>query len=289
MAKIVRTTREGREEIELGSFQLTIGRRPENNIVIDNSYTAPRHAVVGFADGRHYIEDLKTSQGTRVNGSAVQQAPLRHGDTILIGLQRLEFVDPPLSKALLPPPAKPQASPVPAATPPATPPEIPMLPPLPGLSATGQPAPGPGNLQSAAAEIGAEPDQEAAHLLDQLVGSIRSHREREQQERDSVQARLRGEWDKTVAYAEQLKQKVEGDSRVHYFAISRRNNDVIVRAQRNRDLPVQFIQLSMEHPEDKGHALSGIWLRRSGQPDRCYTTAREALAELIRDLAFLIA
>ena len=45
-------------------------------------------------------------------------------------------------------------------------------------------------------------------------------------------ARLQAEWAQAVAYAEQLKQRVEGDPRVHYFAISRRNNDVIIRAQR---------------------------------------------------------
>ncbi len=296
MAKIVRRTREGAEEIELGSFQLTIGRRPDNNVVIDNAYTAPQHAVVGFADGRHYIEDLKTTHGTRLNGSAVRQSPLRHGDTILIGLQRLEFVDPPVTRA--PPPAtahRPGVAPAPL--PPTPAPALPVptvASPLTPPPAAPAPA-GPFDLSllSALPDVGPEVrqpiDTPPSGLLDQLVGSIRSHREREQQEREGVQARLQAEWSQAVASAEQLKLRVEGDPRVHYFAISRRNNDIIIRAQRAADLPVTFTQLSLEHPEDKGHALTGIWLRRTGQGDRCYATAREVMAELVRELAFLIA
>ncbi|MDM4770341.1 FHA domain-containing protein [Solimonas sp. SE-A11] len=279
MAKIVRRTRDGAEEIELGSFQLTIGRRPDSNVVIDNAYTALQHAVVGFADGRHYIEDLKTTHGTRVNGAAVRQAPLRHGDIILIGLQRLEFIDPPVART--PPPAplrRPAVAPAPviAAPQPSTPSgpfDLPLLTSLPDAPAE--------RLQPA--------DPAPGGLLDQLVGSIRSHREREQQEREDAQARLRGEWNQAVAYAEQLRLKVDGDPRVHYFAISRRNNDIIIRSQRAADLPVTFTQLSMDHPEDKGHALTGIWLRRTGQADRCYPTAKDAVSELVRELAYLIA
>ncbi|WP_162932597.1 FHA domain-containing protein [Solimonas sp. K1W22B-7] len=325
MAKIVRSTRNGPEEIELGSFQLTIGRRPDNNIVIDNAYTAPLHAVVGFADGRHYIQDLKTSQGTRVNGSAVQQAALRHGDTILIGLQRLEFIDPAPARPAAPIPAKPAAPaakpastrpplvvppvvvtpvvvPPRAAAPPATPPPVAAppaprpavaLPPLPTAATPAAPIDGLDRftaLPDAPAEsLGLAPDPTPTHMLDQLVGSIRSHREREQSEREQVQERLRGEWNLAVTYAEQLKLKLDGDPRVHYFTISRRNNDLIIRSQRSPDSPIQFTQLSMDHPEDKGHALTGLWLRRSGQHDRCYETAREALSELIRELAFLLA
>lgn len=305
MAKIVRKTRDGAEEIELGSFQLTIGRRPDNNIVIDNAYTAPQHAVVGFADGRHYIEDLKTTHGTRLNGSAVRQSPLRHGDIILIGLQRLEFVDPPVTRATPPAPARrPGVAPAPS---PVAPPVAPTAPPASAALVTSAAAANPPSPAQAASNAGpfdlsllislpdARPEERQpvdaapAGLLDQLVGSIRSHREREQQERDGIQARLQAEWAQAVAYAEQLKHKVEGDPRVHYFAISRRNNDVIIRAQRAADLPVTFTQLSLEHPEDKGHALTGIWLRRTGQGDRCYATAREVMSELVRELAFLIA
>lgn len=295
MAKIVRRTREGAEEIELGSFQLTIGRRPDNNVVIDNAYTALRHAVVGFADGRHYIEDLKTTHGTRVNGAAVRQAPLRHGDIILIGLQRLEFIDPPMART--PPPAplrRPAVAPAPAAVNPPSPPSPPPTPAAAPPSLPPAPA-GPFDLPlltalpDAPSERLPPADPAPGGLLDQLVGSIRSHREREQQEREEAQARLRSEWDQTVSYAEQLKLKLDGDPRVHYFAISRRNNDIIIRSQRAADLPVTFTQLSMDHPEDKGHALTGIWLRRTGQADRCYPSAREAVSELVRELAYLVA
>lgn len=267
MAKIVSKTANGVEEWEIGSFSLTIGRRPDNNIVLSSTAAAGRHAVVGYDNGRYYVEDLKTANGTQLNGAPVTRALLKHGDLIGIGGSHLLFLMPELQQK---------------------PPKIPVVPPR-VRDEVFQPAPAAAagvGVPAAGAKVSAD---DSLKLLDHLVGSIRSHRDREKTEKEEAQARLREEWEKTLAYAEQLKRKVGGDPRIKYFEISRRNNDAMIRVQREPSLPQQTITLSMEHPDDKGHLLRGVWLRRNGQLDRCYETADEAIGELVRDLAFLLA
>lgn len=312
MAKIVRTTPAGRQEWELAAAPLTVGRRPDANIWIPDTFTSGQHARFGFDDGRYFVEDLKSSNGTRLNGAVLtRRALLSDGDVIQVGRATLKFVDSaaaPAPEVAAPAPpgtvpaAAPVAAPMPAAaTPASAPPAASAPPPKPVPPAQPAAAPPPATPPLSAPEPAvaappAEPapvlkpgETAAVELLDQLVGSIRSHRDREQQEREAAQALLRGEWEQTVVYAEQLKQKVTGDDRVKYFAISRRSNDVLIRAQRRPDAPVQFIQLSMEHPDQKGHPLSGVWMRRNHESDRCFATAREAIAELVREIAFLLA
>ena len=118
------------------------------------------------------------------------------------------------------------------------------------------------------------PDTAETALLDELVGSIRSHRDREQRERAELAERIRQEWDKWLLLAEQLKAKVGGDPRVKYFGIDRRANDVIIRIQRQPGGPQQMITVAIEHPDYRGHASLGIWLIRSGEQDRCLPTAQ---------------
>lgn len=267
MAKIVSKTANGVEEWEIGSFSLTIGRRPDNNIVLTSTAASGRHAVVGYENGRYYVEDLKTANGTQLNGAPVTRALLKHGDLIGIGGSHLLFLMPELQQK---------------------PPKIPVVPPR-VRDEVFQPEPGTAaatGVPAAGAKLSGE---DSLNLLDHLVGSIRSHRDREKIEKEEAQLQRRAEWEKALAYAEQLKRKVGSDPRIKYFEISRRNNDAMIRVQREPSLPQQTITLSMEHPDNKGHALRGVWLRRNGQLDRCYESADEAIGELVRDLAFLLA
>jgi len=296
MAKIVRTTPAGRQEWELGPAPLTVGRRPDAHVWIPDTFTSAQHARIGFDNGRYFVEDLKSSNGTRLNGAVLtRRALLSDGDVIQIGRAMLRFVDgeaapvaaaaAPTAPAVTAPAPAPPAAAVPVPAP--VPPPAPAPPPPPASPPAAAPAVAPPATEPTVIFNPAE--TAASDLLDQLVGSIRSHRDREQQEREAAQALLRGEWEQTLVYAEQLKQKVAEDSRVKYFAVSRRSNDVLIRAQSRPGSPVQFIQLSMEHPDQKGHPLSGVWMRRNNGPDRCFPTAREAIAELVREIAFLLA
>jgi pSer/pThr/pTyr-binding forkhead associated (FHA) protein len=83
---------EGRvlREFEVGS-SLTIGRLPDNTIVIDNPAVSGHHAHV-FCDGTKVIlEDLRSTNGTYVNEQYVLRQVLRHGDVILVGKHTLAF------------------------------------------------------------------------------------------------------------------------------------------------------------------------------------------------------
>ena len=78
------------------SGEVVIGRSPECQIVLGDYGISRNHAkVVVGEDGSARILDLKSKNGTQVNGVQVVEAPLRDGDRILLGKFELTF-----SKAL---------------------------------------------------------------------------------------------------------------------------------------------------------------------------------------------
>jgi pSer/pThr/pTyr-binding forkhead associated (FHA) protein len=70
---------------------VTIGRLPDNTIVIDNSAVSSHHVRVLREGPQFVVEDLGSTNGTYVNGDKVSKRPLRHGDTILVGKHKLFF------------------------------------------------------------------------------------------------------------------------------------------------------------------------------------------------------
>ena len=67
----------------------TIGRRPDNTIIIDDGAVSGHHACV-FRDGDDLVvEDLESTNGTFVNDKRVTRQPLRRGDVIAIGKHTL--------------------------------------------------------------------------------------------------------------------------------------------------------------------------------------------------------
>jgi len=72
---------------------LTIGRDPGNKLAIDSAFVSKQHAVVRYIDGRYVIEDLKSANGTRVNGGRVDAARLQAGDRIEVGDEELTLVE----------------------------------------------------------------------------------------------------------------------------------------------------------------------------------------------------
>jgi len=78
------------QEFELAEGSTTVGRSPENAIVLDASDVSRRHAKFEFSRGRLRIHDLGSTNGTRVNGDPVRVSDLEHGDDVLLGNQRIE-------------------------------------------------------------------------------------------------------------------------------------------------------------------------------------------------------
>jgi pSer/pThr/pTyr-binding forkhead associated (FHA) protein len=70
---------------------VTIGRLPDNTIVIDNSAVSSRHARIAREGPQFVVDDLESTNGTFVNGDKITKRALRHGDTILIGKHKIFF------------------------------------------------------------------------------------------------------------------------------------------------------------------------------------------------------
>jgi predicted component of type VI protein secretion system len=70
---------------------VTIGREEGNGLRLNDERVSRYHAKVQFEDGDVIITDLDSTNGTRVNGSAVQIRRLRPGDQVSIGRSMLLF------------------------------------------------------------------------------------------------------------------------------------------------------------------------------------------------------
>ena len=70
---------------ELTGNVITIGRAPDNMIVIDDPSVSGRHAQLRLAGEVYRLKDLESTNGTRINGIPVTETALRFGDRIRFG------------------------------------------------------------------------------------------------------------------------------------------------------------------------------------------------------------
>jgi len=75
--------------IETKKQELSIGRNPGSDIVIDNLGVSDRHARIVEQDGRYTIEDLDSTNGTFVDGKRIASAVLEPNSEIIIGKHSL--------------------------------------------------------------------------------------------------------------------------------------------------------------------------------------------------------
>ncbi len=80
------------KEVQLTKDRTTLGRRPYNDVVIDNLAISGEHAVFQMASSDVFIEDLNSTNGTYVNGKAVKKQQLHNGDTVEVGKYKIKFV-----------------------------------------------------------------------------------------------------------------------------------------------------------------------------------------------------
>lgn len=80
------------KEMTLAKDRTTLGRRPYNDIVIDNLAISGEHAVLHMAGSNVQIEDLNSTNGTYVNARAVKKQTLEHNDTIEVGKYKIRFL-----------------------------------------------------------------------------------------------------------------------------------------------------------------------------------------------------
>ena len=86
MAKLVLKFEESvLKEVPVNASEVSIGRSPDNGIVIDNPAVSHYHARVFNEEGRLMLQDFGSLNGTFVNGQRVNRAALKAGDTVAIG------------------------------------------------------------------------------------------------------------------------------------------------------------------------------------------------------------
>ena len=80
-------------EFELNQERLSIGRKPDNDIPIDNLAVSGKHALIITILDDSFLEDLGSTNGTYVNGKLVKKHALKNGDVIAIGKHELKYVN----------------------------------------------------------------------------------------------------------------------------------------------------------------------------------------------------
>ncbi len=81
-------------EYELTSDETLIGRNPNTNITLVDENISREHAIVLLDEetGAYTIEDLQSSNGTKVNGRRIRSVDLVDTDEIEIGNTRFRFL-----------------------------------------------------------------------------------------------------------------------------------------------------------------------------------------------------
>ena len=72
-------------EILLDVIEVTIGRGDDSDFVLKADGVSRKHARIFPHENCWYIEDLDSTNGTRVNGKAVDSVMLNEGDTVELG------------------------------------------------------------------------------------------------------------------------------------------------------------------------------------------------------------
>jgi pSer/pThr/pTyr-binding forkhead associated (FHA) protein len=79
------------KEMGVEKPEITVGRKPDNDLVIDNPAVSGRHCRI-FKEGTGYfVEDLKSTNGTFLKDRRVEREALHHKDTLSIAKHTVEF------------------------------------------------------------------------------------------------------------------------------------------------------------------------------------------------------
>lgn len=81
------------QEVPVNAKEVSIGRSPDNALVIDNPAVSHYHARVFNEEGRMMLEDFGSLNGTFVNGQRVKMVTLKAGDSVGIGKHTIVVSD----------------------------------------------------------------------------------------------------------------------------------------------------------------------------------------------------
>jgi len=80
-------------ELSLDKDSITIGRKSDNDIHLDNLAVSGHHAKILTILHDSFIEDLGSTNGTFLNGSAIKKSALSNGDVIKIGQHEIKYIN----------------------------------------------------------------------------------------------------------------------------------------------------------------------------------------------------
>ncbi|MEJ6001506.1 FHA domain-containing protein [Paucibacter sediminis] len=80
------------KEVQITKDKTTLGRRPYNDIVIDNLAVSGEHAVLQMVGSDVFIEDLNSTNGTYINGKAIKKQLLANNDIVEVGKYKIKFL-----------------------------------------------------------------------------------------------------------------------------------------------------------------------------------------------------
>ncbi|MBI5660392.1 MAG: FHA domain-containing protein [Nitrosomonadales bacterium] len=81
------------KEYTLNKERMTIGRKPHNDIVIDNLAVSGEHAAILTILNDSFLEDLDSTNGVMVNGAQIKKHFLQNSDVVEIGKYKLKYMN----------------------------------------------------------------------------------------------------------------------------------------------------------------------------------------------------
>jgi len=81
------------KEIPLDKPSLSVGRKSDNDIVIDNAAVSGHHCKIHLKGDTYYVEDLESTNGTYVNQKRIMKAGLHHNDVVGLAKHALVFIE----------------------------------------------------------------------------------------------------------------------------------------------------------------------------------------------------
>lgn len=88
---LVKLQGQGSRTIDIARDSFTIGRKPDSDLPIDDHTVSSRHAKITRVQAVYFLEDLKSTNGTSLNGKPIDRAQLHDADVVTIGQHRIIF------------------------------------------------------------------------------------------------------------------------------------------------------------------------------------------------------
>src|SRR2546421_1787144 len=82
---------DGPQKVPVADKPVTIGRHPDNLLVITDTQASRFHCVIGKSKDGYVVKDLDSRNGTRLNGQPIKAAKLNEGDVVSIGTTDIKF------------------------------------------------------------------------------------------------------------------------------------------------------------------------------------------------------